>query len=314
MKKVIYDQYGTIQNLHMADVATPQVSADTLIIKIKSVSINPLDWKLVQGELKMMSGKTFPKGIGIDFSGVISEVGSNVSAYKVGDAVFGSLDAMKGPGALAEYIEVKPEQIHAKPNALSFEQAAALPIVGSAALKCIHDVLHVKSGDKILINGATGGVGMIMTQICQKIGANVTAVVSDQGVEIVKKWGIKNIVNYRQQSVTQLNERFDAVVDLSGKLSFAQARPLLNARGSYVNPTPMLKDILLTPLGNLFRAQKNKILMSNPTPQSLTELSDWANKGLDVIVGNTYAFENFAQAYSEMQKQGVLGKAVFIIE
>lgn len=314
MKKIIYDQYGSLGNLRMADVAAPSLSAQTLIVQVKAVSINPLDWKIVQGEMKVLTGKAFPKGVAIDFSGVVTEVGAQVSGFAVGDAVMGALDAMKGPGALAEFIVVQPQQVVPKPARLSFEQAAALPIVGAAALQSLTKVLGLQAGQRLLIHGATGGVGMIATQIAHKMGIHVTAVVSSKGVESAQQWGADHVINYQNQSVQDLAERFDAVLDLSTKLPFAQARRLLTPHGWYVNTVPTLKDILLTPLANLTRRQKIKLLMSNPDLSTLQSLRQYAEQGLDVQVNQRFDWADFAHAYSTVQQKGTLGKAVLVVD
>lgn len=313
MKKIIYDHYGSLSNLRMADVATPSVSAQTLIVQVKAVSINPLDWKIVRGDMKVMTGKAFPKGVGIDFSGVVSEVGAQVSGFAVGDAVMGALDAMKGHGALAEFIIVKPQQVVPKPNSLSFEQSAALPIVGAAALQSLTKVLELRAGQRLLINGATGGVGMIATQIAHQMGVHVTAVVGSKGVDLAQQWGAAQVINYQTQSVQALAERFDAVLDLSGKLPFEQARPLLTPHGLYVNAVPTLKDIVLTPLANLMRSQKVKLLMSSPDHHTLLSLRQYAEQGLDVQVSQRFDWTDFANAYSTVQQKGTLGKAVLVV-
>jgi NADPH:quinone reductase-like Zn-dependent oxidoreductase len=313
MKKIIYEQYGRLSNLRMADVASPSAAVQSLIVQVKAVSINPLDWKIVQGELKVMTGKAFPKGIGIDFSGVVSQVGSGVSHLAVGDVVMGALDAMKGPGALAEFVQVEPHQVVPKPTGLSFEQAAALPVVGAAALQSLTKVLHMQSGQSLLINGATGGVGMIATQIAHKMGIHVTAVVSSKGVDLAKRWGAARVINYQTQSVQDLAERFDAVLDLSSKLPYAQAKRLLTPKGQHVNAVPTLKDILLTPFANMTRSQKVRLLMSTPDQATLQSLSQYAAQGLDVLVSQRFDWSDFANAYAQVQEKGVVGKAVLVI-
>jgi NADPH:quinone reductase-like Zn-dependent oxidoreductase len=313
MKKVIYERYGSLSNLRMADVAAPSPSAQTLIVQVKAVSINPLDWKIVQGDMKLMTGKAFPKGVGIDFSGVVSQVGSDVSGFAVGDAVMGALDAMKGPGALAEFVQVQPDQVVPKTTGLSFEQAAALPIVGAAALQSLTKVLSMQSGQRLLINGATGGVGMIATQIAHKMGIHVTAVVSSKGVDLAQQWGAARVIDYQTQSVQSLAERFDAILDLSNKLPFSQAKRLLTPIGLYVNAVPTLRDILLTPFANLMRSQKVKLLMSSPDQATLQSLHQYASQGLDVHVSHRFGWSDFANAYAQVQKQGALGKAVLVV-
>jgi NADPH:quinone reductase-like Zn-dependent oxidoreductase len=179
MKKVIYNQYGNADVLQLIETPVPAIPENGILVKIKAVSINPLDWKIFKGEEKMMSGSKFPKGIGIDFSGIIEKTGSNISSFKKGDEVFGLLDAFKGD-ALAEYIVVREKDIAIKPKNISFEQAAASPVVGLSALQILNKLSSIKSGTRLLINGATGGIGMFLTQLAKKRGAIVTAVTSSK--------------------------------------------------------------------------------------------------------------------------------------
>ena len=185
MKKVIYNKYGSLDTLQLKDVPKPAVTHKTIVVKVKAVSINPLDWKVVSGGMKPMSGFTFPKGIGIDFSGVVEEVGPDNHKFKIGEEVFGLLDVFKG-GALAEYILVNESNIAHKPSSLSFEQAATLPVTGSAAFQILN-LVNLQPGHEVLINGATGGVGMFLTQFAKQQGAIVTSVVGTAGVDIAKR-------------------------------------------------------------------------------------------------------------------------------
>src|SRR4051812_26145345 len=162
MKKIIYSKFGGPEVLQIAEAPIPAVQETTVLIKVKSVSINPLDWKIRNGEMKLMSGSKFPKGIGIDFSGVVEEAGTAITQYKKGDEVFGILDVFKGE-ALSEYIIAAEKEIALKPRNISFEQAAAMAVVGSAALQIFNTLVNLKIGTEILINGASGGIGMFAT-------------------------------------------------------------------------------------------------------------------------------------------------------
>jgi NADPH:quinone reductase-like Zn-dependent oxidoreductase len=200
MKKIIYSKFGGPEVLEIAEVPIPAVQATTILIKVKAVSINPLDWKIRNGEMKLMSGSKFPKGIGIDFSGIVEETGTAATKYNKGDEVFGILDVFKGD-ALSEYITVQEKDIAIKPQNISFEQAAAMPVVGSAALQIFNTLVSLKKGAEILINGASGGIGMFATQIAKMNGALVTTVVGDSGIQAVKDWGADFVVNYQNEDV-----------------------------------------------------------------------------------------------------------------
>ena len=202
MKKVSYDQYGGVDVLKLVEVPMPTIDETTLLIKVKAASINPLDWKIRDGDMKLISGFSFPKSVGIDFAGVVQEVGSAIKAYKKGDEVMGIADIFKG-GALADYVVVKEETITRKPASLSFEQAAALPVVGASAIQIFDKLAPLQPGMEVLINGATGGIGLIALQIAKRSGARVTSVVSTKGVDLARQLGSDVVINYEQQDVSE---------------------------------------------------------------------------------------------------------------
>ncbi|MGY2134264.1 NAD(P)-dependent alcohol dehydrogenase [Hymenobacter sp. HD11105] len=237
MKKVLYNRFGGVEVLELAEVAQPALTPNEVLVRVKAVSINPLDWKIRQGEMKLVAGSTFPKGVGLDFAGVVEAVGAAVPGLHPGDDVFGLVDVLKG-GALAEYVAVPAADLALKPANLSFAQAAALPVAGSAALQVLHQLVAVGPGTEILINGASGGIGMIATQLASQRGAVVTAVVGPAGTELARQWGSASVLNYREHDIKGAGKRYDVVLDLSGKLSFSAARPLLKPRGAYVNTVP----------------------------------------------------------------------------
>ena len=312
MKKLIFNQYGGVDVLQMIEVEKPLIAKNTILIKTKAVSINPLDWKIRQGEMKIMTGSKFPKGLGIDFSGIVEAVGDNVQSYKQGDAVFGALNAMKG-GALAEYLVVSENDIYLKPNNVSFEQAAAMPIVGSAALQIFDKLIDVKSGSEILINGATGGIGMFAVQMAKEKGLIVTAVASEKGFPHLQKWQADAIIDYKKENILDSKMQFDVVIDFSGSISFDKARKLMKPKAVYVNAIPNPAQMITSFIHNLFSNQKNKILFSKPTPLYLKALASYAENGMEVVIGKTYSFSDFKVAYTEVPKAGYLGKVVINI-
>jgi NADPH:quinone reductase-like Zn-dependent oxidoreductase len=237
MKKIIYSKFGGAEELQIAEVPIPTVQATTILIKVKAVSINPLDWKIRNGEMKLMSGSKFPRGIGIDFSGIVEETGAAATKYNKGDEVFGILDVFKG-GASSEYITVEEKDITIKPKNISFEQAAAMPVVGSAALQIFKTLVSLKKGTEILINGASGGIGMFATQIAKMSGAIVTTVVGDSGIPAGKDWGADFIVNYRNEDVLKGNKQYDVVIDLSGKMPFTKAKKIMKHSSAYIHTPP----------------------------------------------------------------------------
>ncbi|GAB3281760.1 NADP-dependent oxidoreductase [Larkinella harenae] len=313
MKKVMYTQYGDESVLEIVEQAVPPIQNDQLLIRVKAVSMNPLDWKVYGGDMKLMAGATFPKSVGIDFSGVVEQIGSAITRFTTGDAVIGLLDVFKG-GALADYVVVKETDIAPKPATISFEQAAALPVTGLSALLIIHQLAAVDENQDVLINGATGGIGIFAVQIAKKRGARVTAVVSTKGVAEATKWGADTVIDYTSQSIKRLNQRFDAVIDLSTQLSFSEAKSLMKEKAVFVSTLPSPLALISAFLNNLFSGQKRKILILKPTVEGLATLSKLAQDDLKIVLDKTYSFMNVREAYREARRSTRLGKSVIVLD
>jgi NADPH:quinone reductase-like Zn-dependent oxidoreductase len=300
MKKIIYSKFGGPEVLQMAEVSIPAVQETTVLIKVKAVSINPLDWKIRNGEMKLMSGSKFPKGIGIDFSGIVEQIGSAVSKYKKGDEVYGILDVFKGE-ALSEYIIAREKDIAIKPQSISLEQAAAT-------------LVSLKKGTEVLINGASGGIGMFATQIAKMDGAIVTTVVSDSGIQAVTDWGADFVVNYQNEDVLKGGKQYDIIIDLSGKMPFSKAKQIMKHSSVYIHTAPGPKEIISSFLINLFSSKKYKLLMLKPSPEYLAELSGYAEGGIAIVVSKVYPFKSFEKAYTEVPNGKFIGKAVITMD
>ena len=309
MKQVLYNGYGSADRLIMQDVAIPTVHGNTVLVKVKAVSINPLDWKIFNGEMKLMSGRKFPKGVGIDFSGSIVNIGSKVRNFKTGDEVFGNMDVFKG-AALSEFITVAEDAIYKTPAGLSHQQAAALPVAGSAALQILDKLINVSAGTSILINGATGGIGMFVLQLAKAKAAVLTAVTNSAGLPYAKKWGASSVVDYKTEDVFKSNKKYDVLIDLSGKMSFQKGKQLLKPAGTFVNTVPGPKEIVGSFLHNLFSKRKYKILLLKPSQVYLKRLAELVNTGLDINIHRTYVFGDVVHAYKESAKGGIIGKSV----
>ncbi len=309
MKKVIYQRYGSISDLEISELAIPKVQPDELLIKVKGVSINPIDWKRVEGQLKMMTGSKFPKGIAIDFAGVVEKIGSGVSSFKEADAVFGALDAMKGE-ALSEFIVVKAQAVCKKQESVSFETAAA-SVTAVVTAQYLMDKCNAQAGDHVLINGAAGGVGMAVLQMAKIKGLKVTAVASGDGLAFIQRWQPEVVLDYKKQDVLKQAGIYDAVIELSGNLPFSKGKALLKQEAVFVSTLPNPIDMLKAFLNNLFSKKKFHIIMANPTPHHLQQVCEWlTQKGLEVPIAKQFAFADFKEAYQFARKGAVSGKVV----
>jgi len=312
MKKVIYNHYGTIEDLQLVDVEIPTMQDDEVLIKVKSVAINPLDWKKLEGQLKIITGKKFPKGIAFDFSGIIEKKGSAVGLFQVGDAVFGALNAMKGE-ALAEYIVVKPNLIYPKPSTLSFEQTSAMISVGSAAIYLFQSA-RLEAENQLLINGASGGVGLFALQMALKKGIKTTAVASGDGLNFIKKWNPHQTIDYKHEQVLQAPQKYHAIFELAGTLPYSQAKSRLLKPSVYVSTLPNPKDMLTAIFTNLFSSKKHMLVKAHPTQAIYKELCDWTSKeGVEIIIAKAFSLNEFKEAYRYAKKGGLVGKVVFTL-
>ncbi|MEO6849590.1 MAG: NAD(P)-dependent alcohol dehydrogenase [Mucilaginibacter sp.] len=313
MKKVIYNAFGDESVLEITDQPVPAPEKDQVLIKVKAVSINPLDWKIYGGEMKLMSGSKFPKSIGIDFAGSVVTHGANINRFKEGDEVMGIMDVFKG-GALAEYLVVKEADLSIKPKNITFAEAAALPLTGLSAIQIIDQLAGVNKNQEVLINGASGGIGIFAVQIAKKRGAHVTAVVGTKSVAAAEEWGADQVIDHNKQSIQQFSKRFDAVIDLSAKLSFKAGKKLMKSRAVFITTLPSPLTLIGSFFNNLFFGKKLKVLIVKPTVEKFETLRKLADKDLQIVLDKTYAFDQVRAAYKESSLGKIIGKSVILID
>lgn len=309
MKKITYNQYGTNDVLNLSNIKESEPIDNELLIEIKAASINPIDWKLRQGEMKIMSGKNFPKGIGCDFSGIVKKIGSNVTEFKKGDTVFGWMP-YKEAGSFAETIIAKESLLVKKPTNINFKEAACLPMTGATALTALKEKGNIKKGYEILINGCTGGVGHMATQIVKNFGAKITGVCSGDNIEVAKKLGVDNVVDYKKQSIYSLDKKFDIIFDTVGNLSYKKSKTLLKPNGKFLDLNPKnLLDILYGLISS-----KYKVIMTNVKKGHLIELAKLTKtEKIKPIIGKIVNLDEAIKAISSLEKgEKILGKTIIV--
>jgi NADPH:quinone reductase-like Zn-dependent oxidoreductase len=313
MKKVIYNSFGDENVLQIVEQQIAAPGPNQVLIKVKAVSINPLDWKIYRGEQKLMSGSKFPKSIGIDFSGIVEQPGAQASRFKKGDEVMGVLNGFKD-GALAEYLVINENDVAGKPANVNFEAAAALPLTGLSALQIIDQLAGITEGQEVLINGGTGGIGVFAIQIAKIRGARITAVVGSRGMAEAANWGAENVIDYNKQNILQLNKKFDVVIDLSTKLTFKAAKPLMKHRAVFITTLPSPLTLAWSFINNLFSGKKLKVLLFKPSIKGFDTLKDLAEKGLIIVLDKTYHLDQVRNAYRESSRGKTFGKSVILID
>jgi NADPH:quinone reductase-like Zn-dependent oxidoreductase len=310
MKAIVYQKFGTTDVLQIVEQPKPAIKADQVLVKVKAFSINPMDWKIRKGEMTLMSGSKFPKHTGTDFAGIVEEIGSSVIGIKKGDEVFGVVKNMMKEGVSAEYVSLTSSLIWKKPADISFAQAASIPVVGTAAVTALEKMGNIDSQTNILVNGATGGFGMFLLQLLKQSGAIITAVTSTKGVEVAKTWGANFVIDYTKENVLVKKATYDIVIDLSGKLGYKDAKPIMKSKGKFLNPMPKPIEIPVSLFTNLFTAQKHTVVLSSPSNKYTTILLGTIQKGLEIEVNKVFPFAEYKAAYEYAEKGGYIGKIV----
>lgn len=307
MKAILFSEYGPADVLHLADVPQPVPKANEVLVDVRAFSINPLDWKIRAGYLAAVFGDKFPKRVGSDLAGVVREVGKDVSNYQPGDEVYGAADLFAGqPGSYAECVALPASQVSAKPTAMTFAEAASVPIVGLTALQGLLNQAGLAAGETVLINGASGGVGIFAVQIAKILGATVTAVCSTDNVEMVRQLGADTVLDYKKTDVPASAGTFDLVFDAVGKWSFAEAKKLVNEDGRFLTTSPSPDNLTLA-------ETEEQLLITEVTinRHDLTLLALWINNGqLKTVIDATFAMTDIQAAHQRSETGRAVGKIV----
>jgi NADPH:quinone reductase-like Zn-dependent oxidoreductase len=314
MQAIAYQKFGNIQVLQTVEEPKPSIQSNQVLVKVKAVSINPMDWKIRKGEMKLMSGTKFPKHTGVDFAGIIEDTGTAVTGFKKGDEVFGVVKNMMKEGALAGYVAVSSSLIWKKPEHISFPQAASIPVVGVAAVTALQKMGNINPHTSILVNGATGGFGMFLLQLLKQQGANVTAVTSTKSVEYAQKWGANSVIDYTKENVLTQNITYDIVIDLSGKMGYSNAKKIMKANALFLNPVPKPVEIPASLFKNLFTGKKHIVILSSPSGRIMDVLLNAVNKGLQIEVSKIFPFTQSKEAYQYAEQGGYIGKVAVEIK
>ncbi|NJD32332.1 MAG: NAD(P)-dependent alcohol dehydrogenase [Gammaproteobacteria bacterium] len=320
MKAIVHPCYGKADVLRYEDVAVPQPGDREVLVEVRAVALNPLDWHYLTGTpyvMRLDSGLGRPRSdrLGVDFAGVVAAVGPGVTRFKPGDEVLGSRF-----GAFAEYAVVAEDRaLVPKPSRLSFEQAAAVPVAAITALQGLRDKGRVKAGDKVLINGASGGVGTFAVQIAKALGAEVTGVCSTRNVELVRSLGADHVIDYKQDDFTRGDRRYDVIIDNVGNHPLRAVRRVLEPDGTYVmigGPKddrwlgPVL-GFLKAPLMSLVSSQRFEVLLAGMNAADLGVLNSMIEAGqVTPVIDRTYALQDIPAAIDYLETQRARGKVV----
>jgi len=279
MRAIVYREYGSPDVLRCEEVDKPTPGDDEVLVRVRAAAANPMDYGLMGGTyiMRPVTGLRKPKRTrpGVDLAGEVEAVGGNVTAFRPGDEVFGV-----GRGAFAEYACTPADRLALKPARLTFEQAAALPVAGLTALQGLRDKGRIQAGQRVLINGASGGVGTFAVQIAKALGGEVTAVCSTRNVDLVRSLGANRVIDYTREEFTRGTERYDLIVDCVGNQPLSAHRRIMTAKGTlvavgaraggrWIGPLPYLIKLLVA---SRFVSQKVVFFVARANAAELTGL------------------------------------------
>ena len=323
MQAVLARCYGSPEVLKLEQIAKPAPADDQLLVKVHAAALNPLDWHSMRGSpyiLRMSAGFGTPKDprVGVDFAGTVEAVGENVTQFKPGDEVFGGAG-----GSVAEYVVVRESRgVAVKPANMSFEQAASVPIAAVTALQGLRDKGGIKPGQKVLINGASGGVGTFAVQIAKHYGAEVTGVCSTRNVELVRSLGADRVIDYTKEDFAQGDERYDIILDNVGNRSISDLRRVLQPTGSLVivggpkgNWIGPLMGAIKATIVQPFVDQKLGLFIARLEHDDMKFLGELMQTGkMTPVIDRRYALSETAQAMEYLEAGRARGKVIVNLE
>ncbi|MEI4614926.1 NADP-dependent oxidoreductase [Bacillus cereus] len=332
MKAMLIDRYGKVP-MRMAEVPTPEINEYEVLAEIHAASINPIDFKIRDGKVKMLLKYEMPLILGNDFSGVITKVGSKVTRFKVGDEIYARPRKNK-IGTFAEYIAIHEDDIALKPKNLSFEEAASIPLVGLTSYQALHDIMQLQKGQKILIHAGSGGVGTFAIQLAKIMGATVTTTASEAGANLVTSLGADEIINYKTEKFEDILKNYDAVFDTIGGATLEKSFNIIKSGGNIVSVSGMpnarfgkefgsgfFKTLLfslaskkLTALEKKHNAQYSFLFMK-PSGDQLRTIANYIEAGkIKPVIDRVFPFEDAQKAMEYSESGRAKGKIIVKIK
>jgi NADPH:quinone reductase-like Zn-dependent oxidoreductase len=324
MKAIRFDHYGSPDVLELRDVDIPAVGDDELLVRVRAASVNPLDWHFMRGmpyAVRLIAGLARPKAstrkLGADMAGTVEAVGKHVTSFKPGDQVFGGLEER---GTLAEYIAISAEgAVLTRPASLTFEQAAAVPVAGVTALQALRDKGQLRSGHRVLVNGASGGVGTFAVQIAKALGGEVTGVCSSANVEMVASIGADPVIDYARKDFAEAKGQYDLLIDIAGSRTLTETRQVLVPNGVLVGVGGPSTGRWVGPLSRAAKmamrspavSQRMVSFLAHQNKADLAVLRDLIETGkVTPVLDRTYPLSQAADAIRYLEEGHARGKVV----
>lgn len=322
MKASVYNAYGSPDVLSIADIAVPAPKPHEVLLRVRAVSLNPLDSHLMRGNprfARVMMGKPRDRRPGVDVAGVVESVGARARVFKPGDEVFGTSE-----GALAEFAVANEKKLAVKPANVTFEDAAATPVAALTSLQGLRDKSKLRAGQSVLIHGAAGGCGTYAVQFGKWLGAEVTGVCSARNVELVRSLGADRIIDYTREDFTKDGPRYDVIFDLVADHSVRECYRALKPGGLYVGAgilgmTPSASRILARPMQALFlspfTSRKFTMLLARVARADLALVADMLQNGkLRSVIDRRYSLHEAAEAMRHLESKRARGKIIVTID
>ena len=324
MKAIVRERYGPPDVLELRDVERPAIDDDSILVRVRAASINAYDWHMMRGRpslVRVVAGLRKPKSsaMGIDVAGQVEAVGKNVTQFRPGDEVFGSRS-----GSLAEYVRGTSQSfLVPKPARLTFEQAAAVPMAGTTALQGLRDKGQIRPGQKVLINGASGGVGTFAVQIAKAFGAHVTAVCSTGNLEQARSLGADQVIDYTKEDFTRSGKRYDVILDVAASGPLSSRRRVLEPSGILVGVgsadsrygmTSLLAGLVETAVVSRFGKQKMPFFLAKNSKEDLMVLTELIETGkIRPVIDRTYPLRETAEAIRYLEAGHARAKVVITV-
>lgn len=310
MKAVLIDEYGAPEVLKVQEKDIPEPGEKEVLVRVKAAAVNPVDYKVRQGKLRPLSGKADQKPLGSDFAGEVVRTGKKITRFGEGNAVFGIVRSLKG-GAYAEYVTVPEDQLILKPDNISFNEAAGASMAALTALQGLRDEGKIKKGMKVLINGASGGVGSCAVQIAKHYGATVTGVCSTANLEMVMALGADEVIDYNKEDFSERKNTWDIIFDAVAKEGYTTCAPALASDGVYITTLPKPQAIVLQLLSKVLPGKSCKYFMMKPNHHDLDEVRALLEKGaLKIPIAKTYPLNEISEAHKHSESGHANGKII----
>jgi len=321
MKAIVYTKYGSPDVLQFKEVEKPAPTDGQILVKIYAASANPLDWHLMRASpflARLAGGLRKPKDprLGADFAGRVEAVGANVAQFQPGDEVFGA-----STGAFAEYICVAESEVALKPANLSFEQAAAVPVAATTALQGLRDTGQIHTGQRVLVNGASGGVGTFAVQIARAFGTEVTGVCSTRNLDMVRSIGADHAIDYMKEDFTRTGQHYDLIYDAVGNSSVSAYRRALNPGGTcvvagFTSLPRLFEHMLLGPLRSKIGDKKVGLMGTAQIKQKdLVSLRELLEAGkVTPVIDRRYSLREVPEAIRYLEAKHARGKVVITVD